>query len=438
MTVEDRLRATTDALTGAMRQVRPLTLPPEQPARVSPPRQPRRGRGWLIPLTAAVAVIAVAVALVVVRDDRGASRAPTAPAANPAAAIPRYAAGIPRYYVELASWTPASGYQDAIVGDSRTGKVLATVKTPAHSEFGGVTGAADDRTFVIDATSTTKPATPNQAAQLTHTWYRLLIAPGTRHPAELTKLPITPPVGDVWVDGLALSPDAGTLAVLSQLGAAGPYGDSAQTGEPFTLRTYSLATGKALRAWTAPEGKISDVVPGGSDNVADLTWTADGQTLAFMFPPSAWPDSERTLNVNGKGSSLLTGSRSVFAIPEPNKQDSCQSLLLASDGRTMICGTETTMTHACSQQEPRFSLYSTATGKLTRVLYRYQGSCWSGEADVLWAGAGGTAIGLIEAQRFVKNRATVDHEFGVVAAGKFTPLHVLMSTDYFVAGTLAF
>ena len=71
MTVEDRLRATTDALSGTMRQVRPLTLPPEQPGRVSPPREPRRGRGWLIPLTAAAAVIAVAVTLVAVRDDRG-------------------------------------------------------------------------------------------------------------------------------------------------------------------------------------------------------------------------------------------------------------------------------------------------------------------------------------------------------------------------------
>ena len=215
MTVEDRLRATTDALSGTMRQVRPLTLPPEQPGRVSRPREPRRGRGWLIPLTAAAAVIAVAVTLVAVRDDRGASPAPTAPAANAAVV------SAPRYYVQLADWNPArGGYQAAIVGDSHTGKALATVNTPAHSEFAGVTGAGDDRTFVIDATPATEPTQPNHGPQPAHTWYLLRIAPGTQHPAELTKLPIALPVNSAGVVGLALSPDAGTLAVLSQPGQA--------------------------------------------------------------------------------------------------------------------------------------------------------------------------------------------------------------------------
>ena len=426
MTVEDRLRATTDALSGTMRQVRPLTLPPEQPGRVSPPRQPRPGRGWLIPLTAAVAVIALAVTLVAVRDNRGPTQAPTAPAANPAATA------IPRYYVQLADWNPAIGYQDAIVGDSRTGKVLGTVKTPPHVGFAGVTGAAEDRTFVIDATSNAEPAKPNQESQPTHTWYQLRIAPGTRHPAELTKLPIVQPVNSAGVVGLALSPDAGTLAVLSQ-----PYSAQSAVG-PFTLRTFSLVTGKPLRAWTASEGKISTSVPGGSENEAGLTWTADGQTLAFMFPPAAWPDYELTLNVTDKGTSLLKDSRPVLAIPDPDKDDNCLSLLLASDGRTIVCGTETTGTHGCSQQELQFNLYSTASGKLTRVLYRYRGACFSGEADVVWAGTDGTAIGVIAAERIVETRATTDYEVGVLAAGKFTPLHVPMSSDYFNAGTLAF
>ena len=202
-----------------------------------------------------------------------------------------------------------------------------------------MTGAADDRTFVIDATPATEPTQPNHVPQPAHTWYLLRIAPGTQHPAELTKLPIALPANSAGVVGLALSPDAGTLAVLSQPGQGGPAGDSAQgAGGPFTLRTFSLATGKPLRTWTAPEGKISTTVPGGSDNEAGLTWTADGQTLAFMFPPAAWPDYERTLNVTGKGTSLLTDSRPVLAIPNPGKQDNCLSLLLASDGRTMVCG----------------------------------------------------------------------------------------------------
>jgi hypothetical protein len=242
------------------------------------------------------------------------------------------------------------------------------------------------------------------------------------------------------VVGLALSPDAGTLAVLYQSGqdslaesSAGAQG----AGGPFTLRTFSLATGKALRTWTAPEENISTVVPAGSDNEAGLTWTANGQTLAFMLPPGAWPDYERTLNVTAKGTNLLDDSRSVLAIPNPGQRDNCLSLLLASDGRTMVCGTETTTTRGC-QQEPQFNLYSAATGKLTRVLYRYQGTCFSGEADVVWTGAGGIAVGVISAERTVNRRAGTDWEVGVLAAGKFTPLHVPMPTDYYDPGQLAF
>ncbi len=83
MTVNDRLRATTNAVTASMREVRPLTLPPDaaplppdpHPDRhrrrspAAPGHRSRRWPGWgswLIPLAAAVAVIAVATTLVTV------------------------------------------------------------------------------------------------------------------------------------------------------------------------------------------------------------------------------------------------------------------------------------------------------------------------------------------------------------------------------------
>jgi hypothetical protein len=68
----------------------------------------------------------------------------------------------------------------------------------------------------------------------------------------------------------------------------------------------------------------------------------------------------------------------------------------------------------------------------------YQGTCFSGEAAVAWAGAAGTAIGVIAAERIVGTRATTDWEVGVLAAGKFTPLRVPMPTDYDDPGQLAF
>ena len=409
MTVEERLRATTEALSGAMREVRPLSLPSERPGRVSRPGQPRRWPGWLIPLTAAVAVIAVAVSLVAVRDSRGTSPAPPAPAANPVPAT------VPRYYVQLGPYESAPGYQrDAIVGDSRTGKVLATVRPPAHRTFVDVTGAADDRTFVIDAAPDTGAPEKGEAPPGAHTWYLLRLAPGTPHPATLTRLPIAALAESDGIDGLALSPDAGTLAILYQPGIL------SGAPRPYTLRTFSLSTGKALRTWTAP------VVPGltygfadlNPDNSVGLTWTADGHTLAFAFPPNDQPDYERTLNVTRKGASLLADSRAVLAIPD--NQPNCVSLLLSSDGRTMVCGAVA----GVRPQGPEFDLYATATGKLTRVLYRCPGSCQDKVAELAWTGVGGTAIGVIEAMRITKGRITIDDTVGLVTPGKFTPLRV--------------
>jgi hypothetical protein len=319
------------------------------------------------------------------------------------------------------------------VGDSRTGKVLTTVKPPARLTFVGVTGAADDRTFVIDAASATEVTKANHVAQGTHAWYLLRLAPGTPHPATLTRLPIAALADSDQIDGLALSPDAGTLAVLYQTGAL-----SGSPG-PYTLRTFSLSTGKTLRTWTAPAGKGPFAVTSvaGADNEVGLTWTADGRTLAFVFPPFAWPDYERTLNVTRKGTSLLADSRSVLAIP--GNQDNCVSLLLSSDGRTMVCGTMGNATGGCRQQEPQFDLYSTATGKLTRVLYRYQGSCASASADLVWAGDGGTAIAVIEAFHSTRQRTTIDYTVGLLTPAKFTPLHVPVPGGYgFDTGTLAF
>ena len=436
MTVEDRLRGTSEALSGALREVRPLILPPGRPGRVRPPRAPRRWPGWVVPLTAAVAVIALALTLAAVRDSRGASPAPPAPVTNPAAAT------IPRYYVQLDAHTLASDYQRAaIVGDSRTGRVLATVKPPAHLTFVGVTGAADDRTFVFDAVSATQVSQANHVTPGTHSWYLLRIAPGTPHPTTLTRLPIAALSDSAQVDGVALSPEAGTLAILYQSGVL-----SGSPG-PYTLRTFALSTGKALRTWTAPAGKgqVGMTSVADSDDEVGLTWTADGHTLAFVFPPYTWPDEERTLKVAGqgatkggsKGASLLADSRSVLAIP--GDRHNCVSLLMSANGRTMVCGTLGNATGGCRQQEPEFDLYSTATGKLTRVLFRYQGTCTSASADLVWTGAGGTAIGVIQADHSTKQRTTIDYTVGVLTAGKFTPLPVPMPAGYgFYTGTLAF
>lgn len=427
MTVEDRLRATTEALSSALREVRPLTLPPERPGRVSRPREPRRRPGWVVPLAAAVAVIAVAVSLVAVRDSRGASPAPPAPVTNSAAAVPRY-------YVELGAYTSANVQRDAIVGDSRTGKLLATIKPAAHLTFEGVTGTADGRSFVIDAIPVTEDSQAKDAPAGPHTWYLVRLAPGTSHPVTLTRLPVAALAGSYQIGGLALSANAGTLAILYQTGV--------RNGSPGTLvlQTFSLSTGKTLRTWTAAaQGRIARPAPS-SDNHWDLTWTADGRTLAFAAP--AYPSYARTLNVTRSGANLLADSRAVLAIRGDKPYD-CQSPLLASNGQAIVCGTLANGPGACRQQWPEFQLYSTATGKLIRVVYQYRPStCTSATAMLVWAGPDGTAIGVLQVQVFDSryiNSNKIDITVGLLTPGSFTPLHLSVPDNGgFDPGSLAF
>jgi len=424
MTVEDRLRATSEAIADTMRPVRPLTLPPEPSRQLARRSRSRRWRATLVPLTAALAVLAVAATLVAGKYLNTAR--PSSPVVPPSG-VAASAATVPRYYVELSVTANSSGQRPAIVGDSRTGEELAQVAPPAHLVFAGVTGAADNRTFVIDATSTLP------SNQGTHAWYLLRVAQGTGHTTRLSRLPVAALPGTYQVQGLALSADGRTLAVMYQ-----PATTGSDAQGPFTLRTYSLGTGKTLRTWTTPDTSKGGVtISPNPDNLTDMTWASDGRTLAFVFPPGTWPDYERTLDIASKGSDLLADSRQVLAIP--GDRHNCVSLLLAWDGRTMVCGTMGNATGGCVQEEPEFDLYSTATGRLTRVLYRYRGNCSAGIAGLLWAGSGGTAIGLIAAYHNTGNGVVTDFTVGLLTPGKFTPLRVHIPVGYgFTTGTFAF
>lgn len=212
---EDLIRSTTRAIASTVREVPPLRLDLATDDLRSPARTPRRRRGgsgrprhwwsWGAPLTAAAVVVALAIALVLVKDIPNGSAVPK----NPATATPTGPDGAPRYYAAL----KATGLSvqdemngivrdDVVVGDAVTGKTLATFAPPAHTTFQSVTAAADDQTFVVFAvTSSTGSFLPRTqmgvpvaktVATLTGSWYEVRLAPGTAHPASLSRLPIKP------------------------------------------------------------------------------------------------------------------------------------------------------------------------------------------------------------------------------------------------------
>ena len=482
MTVNDRLRATTEAVTASMREVRPLTLPPDlalrptdpslvpaDPAPLSPdprrhrhrrpsPASPSRRSGgwrawgsWLVPLAAAVAVIAVATTLVTVRDASGsrpasqaqaspvpASPAPASPAPVPSGAVPRYYVAVqPGPNDDQGGLDNADEVNPVVVGDARTGRLLATLKPPTGSTFDGVTGAADDRTFVLDVR--TVPSVMG-SQHVSHGWYLLRITPGAADPVRLTRLPITGRFEDAVIHGLALSPDGRTLAVMFT-----PNMADGGTPGPTTLRTYSVPTGRPLRTWTGsePDGLVCFTC----DNTVGLRWLANGRTLAFSYPEAVLPQAIRTLDPTGPGDSLDADSRAVFAITAADQSD-CPSPLLSPDGHTALCGTmgAANARAGCASQGAQFDAYSAATGKLDRVLYRYRGSCAYASSSFVWVGSDTVGIGLLQLYTAAPpGSATVTNGtssttrsvpqwndeliFGVLSAGKFTRLQVTMRDE---------
>jgi hypothetical protein len=427
VTVEERLRATTEAVTETMRPVRPLDLQPDAAAARARaerrlPRQPRRWPGWLIPLAAAMAVIAVAATLVTVRGLTARGPGPgSAPASPPAATS---SASVPRYYVEIGPiGRDGRPTQTAVLADTRTGKQLATFSPPPDHFFSYTAAAADDNTFVLLA-SPSFGVPRSKAAQLASVWYVLRLPSGAPQRARLTRVPVAALSADTAALGLAVSPDGRTLAVLLQV--ISHVGSKKTLVYHLAVRTYSLATGQALRTWSDPAGPLSPTGPG----TFNVSWLDDGRTIAFAAATRTVPEGIRFLDTTKPGTSLTADSRPVFSA---SASRACSTMLLTPDGKAVICGTYAPDNAACAAGQLEVTAYSVATGKLERVLYQYRGGCQpGGSAQVIWAPSGTLAIGAT----FV---GSAQHNVvGLMAPGKFTALPFPSNGADYDAGTIAF
>jgi hypothetical protein len=423
--VERTVIEATRAYGDTVREIRPLELAPGRTGQRLPRRTPpaRRWKTWMGPAAAAAALVALAISLVIVRDIPNGRRVPPAQASFPVPA--------PRYYVALDNPQDQNSPDPVIVADMRTGKRLATVNPPARHTFGGVTAAADDRTFVLDVRDFPWSNTYTQVTP--RSWYLLRIDPGAAQPARLTKLPIPPTPDGAQVDGIALSPDGSKLAVMFQPDAMGP------APGPVTLRIYSVATGKVLHTWTGPTpnpqglGVLTFGVHLYVDNNTTLSWIDSGRYLAFNYGPGIVKDTTvRILNPDVPGGALLADSRVVLD-RTPASQPDCLSLLVTADGRAIECGASALRggsgnsgcTGTGARHEPGFYEFSAVTGTLTAVLYKYTGTCFTENSDVLWASpAGGTLIGELSVTRKAGDKLQLSTEAGVFSHGKFERLSV--------------
>lgn len=460
-TMEDRARAAMRAIASTVEDAPPLRLEPARRTTGRARRTTRWGRGapttgwarrtagwargargWLVPLTAAVTMLAVGITLAIVRN------APSGPALP---AVPPFSDGVPRYYVALDGPTginPAPA--KVVVGDTITGKRLLTLGPFAGGGAVSVTAAADDLTFVVGTGQYHAPAPPTPTS-----WSVIQLTPGPPVSATVRALSISVPASG-FIDSSALSPDGTMLATVGTQGAS------------IVLRIYSMATGAVLRTWTE---SVS-----GSPILAfasSLWWSNDERTLAWVGGGSGGGRNFGVwlLQLDRPGQDLLADSRLAWSTgmqsdfdPESPRAFSCAgfapSVLLTGDGKTIVCGAlgvfrvqgnrspgtcpagvpvpGTALPERAGASPPTgsdlgFLEYSTATGKLADTLYRDETSCSpeSTPAQVLWVSAtGGTVIGFFD---YTVNLRPVIL-FGIFREGKFTPLPVPVSTG---AGTIA-
>jgi hypothetical protein len=390
--------------------------------RSAPPGPGRRTRlAWIAPLAAAAAVVIVvaaslAVGSLVARPGNGQSSNPGALTLG-ASAGPY--AGVPPYYVAVAS--PSL----VVVRATATGATLARISTP--TPVVGVTGAADDRTFVLDAQRSVMGPTVQWPGQPEFSLLRLS-ASGAEE--SVTRLAIAAlPKGTV-VAGLALSPDGSKLAIEVDSGSISPPG-------LLEIRVCTLATG-AFRTWftnglagkEAPDGFTGS----GVDGSESISWTADSRTLAFDWMNQARVTGVRLLDTTASGGNLIADSRlavqvnpaSQMGIHLATSQDHVSECvtdwIVSQDGSAVVCGYTTSFAGIRDKKlvigdtTTGFIRYSTRTGKQTNILgvTQFHGQA-PGDISLYWVNSTGTIlIGGVLTPRGIR--------VGVIDEATFTPL----------------
>ena len=352
---------TTEQQGGAqgIRATAPPQLPPAATARLRRrgPSPRRRRAPWLAPVLAAAAVVAIALTLVIVRDmpdgpvePPTASSAPASPT-GPVAPI----AGVPQYYVTQGEPAPGTDSWKLVIGDTFTGKRLATIAPPRGTSWGSMTGAADDRTFVVSNIPTGDYAHGGVPV----TWYLLRVTPGQNPGYRLTRLAI--PDMKTWcVEAIGLSESGKELAM-----TLAPVPTSSDPNPAlWVLRTYSVATGKLVGNWSVNGTTSLDVgitVPGIESPT--LKWVNGDRAIAFYTyngtsdTSPAIPESVRLLNVTGGSGNLIADSTfiwstkvAVSALGDADTVPLAGRCLWIGDGSTLPQVTTDGKTVECSAQ----------------------------------------------------------------------------------------
>jgi hypothetical protein len=297
--------------------------------------------------------------------------------------------------------------EHAVIRATTTGKALATVTAPRpYSGFTFVTGAEDDRTFILAtqrwwriAPGTRGLAAENRNGATPAAFFRLRFDPATRS-ARLTPLHVPQKIPAGSLSGIGVSPDGTKLAL---------------TVHPAEIEVITLATGSARR-WVWPGSAHSTRVWVGNDKPdgQSLSWTADGRTLAFRMNTQSDDISYvRLLDTTSPGNSLRAARPSVtFLSLGHYKTGPIGNVLITPDGTRIV-----TVTQRSPAVWGQVKEFSARTGQAAASPGRGLAAVGLSSSDVLWTNFSGTAV-IVEGAAVNPPRAVT----AVVRGGRFTPL----------------
>ena len=356
-----------DKLRAALRETADEIPAQAPPLRLSPqPRASRDGRNarwraWAVPLAAAALILAVVGASLAVVGSLKHQPAATRPQAGPG--------GVPAYYVALITTakpqsdvandldSSSEAYSAAELRSTQSGTVLARITPPKpYVSFTGVTGAADDRTFVLSAQGPEPSVVPPFPSQR---FFLLRIDPAARAGARmtLTALPAANVPAGYGIHDMALSPDGTRLA--AGLGPGLGYAEK--------LEVFDLATG-TKRAWSTRT--CAECAPNGGGmvwfgvNTDAVSWTADSQHVAFI-----WGNTVRLLDTRAAGSDILTDSKMVATwTGGVTGLNQWRGAIITPDGRTVLGIEQLAGMNLKGPIREHLVSWSTATGQQIAVL----------------------------------------------------------------------
>ena len=412
-TLEDKVRL---ALRDTGEEISPRSVPPlrlRDTRRARLPRIPRRWGTWLTPLAAAAAVAAVvAASLAISTTFHGHTRSTGQTAAprwngspvGPPSALRK----VPPYFVALSGPTRSEGDDRAVVRSTVTGRTLATVTPPRpYRVFTWVSGAGDDRTFVLAAQrywhighgQAGLPA-ENRDNTTPPVFFKLTFAPAT-HAATLTRLSVPGPTHSLY--GMAVSPDGTRLAL--DLGLK-------------SVQVVTLATG-AVRSWAwHGRGNIGNWKPMGQI----FSWSADDRYLAFQQWGHRLDETMqvRVLDTTAPGTSLNT-AKAIVKFPFSRGTLVTTNTFLTPDGTKIVAATSSYPPHhGGSGGYVQITEYSASTGK--PVLHEDRFSASIGWQNVLWSSPDGSALVLSDPRGAKDQYGGRANILGVLAGNKFTPI----------------